>query len=580
MSQARDFDRLRRQATTTPDDHEPAPGRHTPSSSLDAPSHPIVSGLLQRRARDSNGVADGAAAAVAAASASSGDRLPATLMRTFEASLGADLSSVRIHTGGASAEANHAVGARAYAVGQDIHFGAGQYDPASAAGQHLIAHEVAHTVQQQGSTPSRQNKLAVSTPHDAAEHEADAAADAMIAGRSFSIGAGGGAVARTTVSRDAGFTPGPAPDTSPKQSTPAPEADKQAGREKVLAAQAEAQQAIERVAHWTRDQWSQFIGATVESPAVVWQPTMLRRGAGMAVAAGIGAVAGAASTGAKGLPGIGFLVSKGIDLLGSGLAGMATEKIEGGKTLDAEGASSAGRAAAIAKLREKLNEIDAKSTEAQKGIVPGYVGSLQLLAGRDLEKTDVDAVMAWAQSDIAASRAVAPAGNALYQTMLTSWVSQHAADGNSSKQGVNQTDYKNACKELFGAEGIPQFWAMQVRDDLVEMGLPTAKADAALRTGMPSAQLTGEMSFDTAVDHDRMAKAFTKDQTPAFLHLAQGGGFRIELRYVVAGMARDMYGPGFAYLQAGTYTLVTQGLTGGDKTFVRPSKHTGGTARH
>lgn len=577
MSHERDFHRLRRQATNAQDAAEQAPSRGTRSSQLEAPRHPIASGLL-RKPRDGNGVAEGAEAAVAAASASSGERLPETLMRTFEASLGADLSSVRIHTGGASADASHAVGARAYAVGQDIHFGAGQYDPASTAGQHLIAHEVAHTVQQQGGTARRQHKLEVSAPHDAAEHEADAAADAMIGGRAFAIGGGGGAVARKTVFRDPNFTPAPAPDTSPKQSTPAPEADKQAAREKVLAAQAEAQAAIERVAHWTRDQWSQFIGATVESPLVVWQPTMLRRGISMAVAAGIGAAAGAGSAAAKGLPGIGFLVSKGIDLLGSGLSGAATEKIQGGKPLDAEAASSAGRAAAIAKLREKLNEIDAKSTEAQKGIVPGYVSALQVVAGRDLEKADVDALASWAQSDIAASRAVAPAGNALYQTMLTGWVSQHAADGNSSKQGVNQTDYKNACKELFGAEGIPQFWAMQVREDLVEMGLPTAKADAALRTA--SSQLTGEMSFDTAVDHDLMAKAFTKEQTAPFLHLAQGGGFRIHLRYVIGGMARDIYGPGFAYLQAGTYTLITEGLAGGDKTFVRPSKHTGGTARH
>jgi len=572
MSHQRDLGRVHARSAAARHDNELTPGRETKSSHLNAPAHPLVSGLVQRRARDANGVADGADDAVAAASSSHGSPLPATLMRKFESSLGADLSSVRVHTGDASAEANSAVGAKAYAIGQDIHFGAGQYDPSSPGGQHLIAHEVAHTVQQQSSGPTRQNKLAVSSVNDASEHEADAAADAMVAGAAFSIG-----TARSALSRKGDFTPAAAPDTSQSQSIPAPEPDKQAAREKVLAAQAEAQQAIERVAHWTRDQWSQFIGATVESPAVVWQPTMLRRGAGMAVAAGIGAVKTAASTGAKALPGIGFLVSKGIDLLGAGLAGMATEKIEGGKALGAEEASSAGRAAAIGKLRAKLNEIDARSTAAQQGIVPGYVQSLQVVAGRDIDKSDVDAVNAWANADIAASKAVAPAGNALYQTMLLSWVSQHAADGNNSKQGVNQTDYKKACKELFGAEGIPNFWAMQVREDLVEMGLPTAKADAAFGS---ASNLTGEMSFDRAVDLDAMAKAFTKENTAPFLHLAQGGGFRIHLRYVIGVMSPDMYGPGFSYLQSGTYTLSTEGMSGGDKNYVRGSKHTGGLARY
>ena len=156
-------------------------GRHKPSSEMRAPEHPVTSGLIARKA-DGNGVHDGAEDAVARASGSSGGSLPGTVMRKFESSLGADLSGVRVHTGGESQAAAGAVGAKAYTVGQDIHFGAGQYDPSSGAGEHLLAHEVAHTVQQQGGTPTRQNKLAVSTPFDAAEHEADSAADAMVAG--------------------------------------------------------------------------------------------------------------------------------------------------------------------------------------------------------------------------------------------------------------------------------------------------------------------------------------------------------------------------------------------------------------
>ena len=175
------------------DDHAKA---HRHSSTLDAPERPVESGIVMRKARDANGVAAGAENAVAAASSSSGNALPENLMRKFEGSLGTDLSGVRVHTGAESANAADAVGARAYTVGQDIHFGAGQYDPSSGGGEHLLAHEVAHTVQQSGGPPVRQNKLEVSSPDDPQEHEADRAADAMVSGSPFSITGGSAGAAR------------------------------------------------------------------------------------------------------------------------------------------------------------------------------------------------------------------------------------------------------------------------------------------------------------------------------------------------------------------------------------------------
>jgi hypothetical protein len=174
------------------DRDELVPGRVSRSALLRKPDHAIISGLLARKARDANGVADGAEHAVATASSSSGQPLPEMLMRKFESSLGADLSGVRVHTGSESAAANDAVGARAYTLGSDIHFGANQYDPSSGAGEHLLAHEVAHTVQQGGGAQRMQFKLDVSSPGDALEHEADRAADAMVAGAAASVSMGSG----------------------------------------------------------------------------------------------------------------------------------------------------------------------------------------------------------------------------------------------------------------------------------------------------------------------------------------------------------------------------------------------------
>ena len=111
---------------------------------------PVTARLVSRAVifRNEFGIAGGADEAVQRAQTSSGAPLPAGVRSQFESSLGADLSAVRVHTGADSAAAADAVGARAYATGQDIHFGADQYAPSDPFGLHLLAHEVAHTVQQ------------------------------------------------------------------------------------------------------------------------------------------------------------------------------------------------------------------------------------------------------------------------------------------------------------------------------------------------------------------------------------------------------------------------------------------------
>ncbi len=154
-----------------------------------------------------NGVAPNAGEVMAKSAASSGAPLPAALKGKFEQSLGADLGDVRVHTGEGSSAAAQAVGARAYAVGQDIHFAEGQYDPSSRAGEELLAHEVAHTVQQGHGAPgveSMQTKLAVSTPGDGMEAEADHAASAMIDGHAARVSPDAGA-ARGVVQRKVGY---------------------------------------------------------------------------------------------------------------------------------------------------------------------------------------------------------------------------------------------------------------------------------------------------------------------------------------------------------------------------------------
>lgn len=72
---------------------------------------------------------------------------PAT--RSFmEPRFGYDFSRVRIHTDAKAAASADAISATAYAVGNDVVFGTGAYQPSSAAGAKLLAHELTHVVQQ------------------------------------------------------------------------------------------------------------------------------------------------------------------------------------------------------------------------------------------------------------------------------------------------------------------------------------------------------------------------------------------------------------------------------------------------
>jgi hypothetical protein len=80
--------------------------------------------------------------------ASPGRPLDPATRAFFEPRLGHDLGEVRTHTDIASGSAAEAVNAKAFTVGNDIIFGAGRYIPASGAGRRLLAHELAHVVQQ------------------------------------------------------------------------------------------------------------------------------------------------------------------------------------------------------------------------------------------------------------------------------------------------------------------------------------------------------------------------------------------------------------------------------------------------
>jgi hypothetical protein len=85
-----------------------------------------------------------------------GQPLSTPLRGFFEPRFGHSFADVRVHTGGEANQSARSVNALAYTTGADIVFADGQFDPASRGGQHLLAHELTHVIQQQGASRSVQ----------------------------------------------------------------------------------------------------------------------------------------------------------------------------------------------------------------------------------------------------------------------------------------------------------------------------------------------------------------------------------------------------------------------------------------
>ena len=85
-----------------------------------------------------------------------GAPLAADLRSFFEPRFDRDFGDVRIHTGAQAAASAHSLAALAYTQGHDVVFGEGQYAPGTSAGRRLLAHELAHVVQQSDAAEARE----------------------------------------------------------------------------------------------------------------------------------------------------------------------------------------------------------------------------------------------------------------------------------------------------------------------------------------------------------------------------------------------------------------------------------------
>lgn len=133
-------------------------------------------GLVQRKATGE--YSETVPEIVNAALRATGAPLPDEVREQFEARFGHDFSQVRIHTNALAVQSARSVSARAYTVGRDIVFNDGEFQPGNQHGQHLLAHELTHVIQQ--SQMSATGSLRVGAADSTHEREADFVADRVM----------------------------------------------------------------------------------------------------------------------------------------------------------------------------------------------------------------------------------------------------------------------------------------------------------------------------------------------------------------------------------------------------------------
>jgi hypothetical protein len=115
--------RLAPTATTT------STGRHPVTADATPPKAPAtIAGLAGQQGR--------------------GEPLPPVTRREMEDAFGYDFSRVRIHRDAEANETSEQLSALAFTHGSHVYFGRGRYDPVGSSGKYLLAHELAHVVQQ------------------------------------------------------------------------------------------------------------------------------------------------------------------------------------------------------------------------------------------------------------------------------------------------------------------------------------------------------------------------------------------------------------------------------------------------
>ena len=159
-------------------------GAWTADAGMDA----AVRGIQRKEAGPAGDVAaaldgqspESAQSALSSLPTSGGSPVDRGIASKVEQATGQSVGDVRVHTGAASQKAAHAIQAKAFTTGQDIHLSASE----SPSNSRLMAHEIAHTIQQ---TQGAKVEDGISPANHPLEAEADRVAEAALSGGQASV---------------------------------------------------------------------------------------------------------------------------------------------------------------------------------------------------------------------------------------------------------------------------------------------------------------------------------------------------------------------------------------------------------
>jgi hypothetical protein len=158
-------------------------------SSCDCPTRDKLAGIEHdlRRGTAADGTppsaARGARTLIHQALSEPGHPLDRTTAADMQMRFGHNFAQVRVHTGRRASESARSISALAYTVGEDIVFGAGGYAPSAESGRHLLAHELAHVVQQRAGLAETRHSgdgLSMSESSGSSERDADKTARLVV----------------------------------------------------------------------------------------------------------------------------------------------------------------------------------------------------------------------------------------------------------------------------------------------------------------------------------------------------------------------------------------------------------------
>ena len=145
------------------------------SSATEALQRRLSNSLLQRLAGDGSFSVAPPTERTLESERGHGEPLEQPVRREMERAFGTSLKGVRVHADSTADALSRGISARAFTQGNDIYFAASEYQPGTREGQHILAHEMTHVIQQHDGA-----KLVVGPANDPAEVQAEAVAERVV----------------------------------------------------------------------------------------------------------------------------------------------------------------------------------------------------------------------------------------------------------------------------------------------------------------------------------------------------------------------------------------------------------------